>query len=92
MVKRNGEDCIQVSDETFEYLSRHHEPILAPLTCSCAQRPYPHSLDAHRKIFEAPGGYWIWRGGADDEYLRFSEDDSPRWPWSLRWAMETEAA
>jgi hypothetical protein len=60
VVKRNGEDCIRVSDATFEYLSRLHEPILCPLFCSCAQRPYPHDLSVHRKLYEAPAICWPW--------------------------------
>lgn len=87
VVKRNGEDCIQVSDETFAYLSRHHEPILVPLSCACAQRPYPHDLSAHRKLFEAPGTYETYQ-----VRIRWAEFESgPCWPWSLRFAPEMEA-
>jgi hypothetical protein len=85
VVKRNGEDCIMVSDETFAYLSRHHEPVVFPLTCSCAQRPYPHELSVHRKTFETPGTYEAY-----DCRIRFAEEGM-RWPWSLRFAPDMEA-
>jgi hypothetical protein len=69
---------------TEHYQNSPRAEVLAPISCACDQRPYPHDLKAHSKMFEAPGGYWIWQGGADDVYVRFSEDERMRWPWSLR--------
>ena len=82
---RKGVEYVYVNDATAAYLDSQHAPILAPLSCSCAQRPYPHDLSAHRKLFESPGSY-----DAFDERIRFAPEGM-RWPWSLRFAQETEA-
>ena len=81
---KSGELMVQCHDATFEYLTGPRVPILAPLTCSCAQRPYPHDMAAHRKLFESPGSY-----DAFDERIRFAPEGM-RWPWSLRFAPDAE--
>lgn len=86
---RNGELAIRCTDATFDLLMQHASgnrvEIEVPPMCSCAQRPYPHDLSAHRKLFESPGSY-----DAFDERIRFAPEGM-RWPWSLRFAQETEA-
>ena len=68
---KRGELMVQCGDVTFEYLTGPRVPIIAPLSCSCAQRPYPHDLSAHRKLFEAPGTYEVF-----EERIRFAPDAS----------------
>jgi hypothetical protein len=82
--KPDGTEYVKVSQATALYLAGPRRIIEAPLSCSCVQRPYPHSLDVHRKLFEAPGTYEV--------RIRWTEFESgPRWPWSLRFAPEMEA-
>ena len=52
-------------------LAKRESPTL-PVTCNCAQRPYPHELIVHRSV-------------------KF-ESRVLRWPWSLRFAPDMEAA
>jgi hypothetical protein len=63
---------------------RNRGEIPVRVLCSCAQRPYPHDLAVHRKLFEAPGTY--------DGYevrIRFAPEGM-RWPWSLRFVPNME--
>ena len=86
VVNHKGEASIRVSDATFEYLSRHHGPILVPLRCTCAQRPYPHELSVHQKVRHERVGQYL------DYYdlpCRFAPEEM-RWPWSLRFAPDME--
>jgi hypothetical protein len=82
---RKGVEYVYVNDATYEYLASQRIEIEVPPMCCCAQRPYPHDLAAHRKLFESPGSY-----DAFDERIRFAPEGM-RWPWSLRFAQETEA-
>jgi hypothetical protein len=66
--------------------ARKHSANL-PVTCTCAQRPYPHELSIHKKIgLERPGVYYDYY----DTAVRFAEKEM-RWPWTLRFAPEMEA-
>jgi hypothetical protein len=76
--KADGTECVKVSEATARYLDSDPVPIFAPLSCSCSQRPYPHDLSAHRKLFESPGTYETF-----EERIRFAPDGMC-WPWSLR--------
>lgn len=72
---------------TARYEAEPHRKVLLPVTCSCAQRPYPHELNAHTKIgVERPGAYLAY----GDEVIRFAPAEM-RWPWSLRFAPNMEA-
>jgi hypothetical protein len=72
---------------TARYLSMPHREILQPVTCPCAQRPYPHELGVHTKVgAERPGAYL----GYGDELIRFAPKGM-RWPWSLKYAPNMEA-
>jgi hypothetical protein len=82
--RRDGTEYVKVHDATARYLDADHDPILVRVLCSCAQRPYPHDLAVHRKLFEAPGTY--------DGYevrIRFAPEGM-RWPWSLRFVPNME--
>lgn len=81
---RKGVEYVYVNEATAAYLDSPRTPILVPISCSCAQRPYPHNLSAHRKLFEAPGTYEAY-----DLRIRFAPEGM-RWPWSLRFAPEME--
>ena len=83
--KADGTEYVKVNHATARYIDSDRAPILAPLTCCCAQRPYPHDLSAHRKLFESPGSY-----DAFEERIRFAPEGM-RWPWSLRFAPHMEA-
>lgn len=82
-----GQGCVSLTRAEWSalWMKENSRPTDAPLSCCCAQRPYPHDLSAHRKLFEAPGSY-----DAFDERIRFAPEGM-RWPWSLRFAQETEA-
>jgi hypothetical protein len=83
---RKGVEYLYVNDATYEYLTGNHAAYLAPLLCSCAQRPYPHELSVHKKAYEAPGGYMLY----EDVRVQFASGEM-RWPWSLRFAPNMEA-
>jgi hypothetical protein len=69
----------------IERYARHHTTAI-PVTCSCAQRPYPHELAVHTKIgAERVGVYFDYY----DNAIRFAPEGM-RWPWSLRHAPKME--
>jgi hypothetical protein len=69
------------SQECLLALAKHEAKQL-PVTCTCAQRPYPHELSVHSKIgVERPGVYLDYY----DNAIRFGPEGM-RWPWSLRYA------
>jgi len=78
-----------VNDATYEYLLSPRIEIECETCCPCAQRPYPHSLSVHRRIYEFPGSYEVWNG-KEEERIQFAAPGM-RWPWSLRFESKTEA-
>jgi hypothetical protein len=72
------------SQQCLQHYARHHASDV-PIFCSCAQRPYPHELSVHRKLYEAPGGYMLY----EDVRAQFASEEM-RWPWSLRFAPKME--
>jgi hypothetical protein len=83
---RKGVSYVYVNDATAEYLESPHHSYLAPLLCSCPQRPYAHEISVHRKArFEKPGCYEVYDevyDGRDEATVRFAPGEM-RWPWSL---------
>lgn len=61
--------------------SRHQkslrEQVLQPLVCTCPQRPYPHTLNVHRKI------------RYESRYINTNEPIL-KWPWTLRFLGDAE--
>lgn len=89
--KRNkdGDLLARCFDETFEYLTGNREPYLAPLLCTCPQRPHPHELSVHFRVrHEKPGTYSVW-DGKQESLVEFA-DAEMRWPWSLKWSSREE--
>jgi hypothetical protein len=71
--------------------SRNHGEIAVPVTCPCAQRPYPHELAVHKRIgSEKPGTYSTGHGDTVVSIVRF-QPEGLRWPWSLKYAPNMEA-
>lgn len=79
---RKGVEYVYVNEATAAYLEAPREPYLAPLMCSCPQRPYTHEVSVHAKIrSEKPGTYRVW-DGRQEAAIEFAESEM-RWPWSL---------
>jgi hypothetical protein len=59
-----------------------------PLMCGCSQRPYPHELSVHARLWERPGSYFIFDRDTEDHQaeVEFSSHEF-RWPWSLKFAQ-----
>jgi hypothetical protein len=82
--KREMERQREIATARYQMMPRRE--ILQPVTCPCAQRPYPHELFVHTKIgIERPGAYV----GFGDELIRFASKEM-RWPWSLKYAPSME--
>jgi hypothetical protein len=59
--RKNGDLYVRCTDATFAYLTGPRPQILAPVACTCAQRPYPHELSVHNAIrFESRAMRWPW--------------------------------
>lgn len=56
---------------TKRHLNAAREEIVAPLTCRCPQRPWPHELSVHR-LLRYESRYAI------------SNEPVMKWPWTLR--------
>lgn len=83
---RKGVEYVYVNEATAEYLDRRPAPSLAPLLCSCDQRPYPHELSVHAKLrSERPGTYSDFY----DSLVQFAPPEM-RWPWSLKLSPREE--
>jgi len=81
---RDGATHLRCTEATYDYLMAEHAPIELPVSCNCAQRPYPHLLSVHRKAYaEKPGAYEVW-DGKQETVVRFAPEGK-RWPWSLAW-------
>lgn len=57
---REGRIELRASDATIEYLKSPRVEVLQPLLCACAQRPYPHELSIHSRLWESKEVKWPW--------------------------------
>lgn len=74
---------------TAKYETLGYEPYLAPLLCTCPQRPTPHELSVHVRVrYEKPGTYFVW-DGKQESLVEFA-DSGMRWPWSLKLSVREE--
>jgi hypothetical protein len=68
------------SEACLLHYARRHAATLAPVQCTCAQRPHPHEVSVHKKVgHESPGVYYDYY----DLPIRFAPKEM-KWPWSLR--------
>jgi hypothetical protein len=72
--KADGTEFVTVSQATARYLFSEPRPYLAPLVCTCPQRPYPHELSVHAEL---RAEWWPYR-------------HAPKWPWSLMLSVREE--
>jgi hypothetical protein len=77
------------SQECLLHYAKHHATAI-PVYCPCAQRPYPHELEVHKRIgSEKPGTYATGHGDTVVSIVRF-QPEGLRWPWSLKYAPSME--
>ena len=58
-----GQRCVSLTRAEWSalWMKENSQPVEVPISCSCAQRSYPHELSIHRAIkFESREARWPW--------------------------------